>query len=206
LKTALTKHPQMAQITQMTTLPRVRRYLRILFVVLLPCCRDEPVTTTPERSLGEPAGRFAQPFTRISGLRELADGRVIVADQSEKRVVLLDSAWSAARTIARQGQGPLEYSFPAAVIAYPGDSTLISDLLQRRLLLLDPAGDPIRTINLPPSLGFGAELFPIPHIWGADRRTRRPCSDGTWRPAGLTPWPPWDFRDRKAEHREATSS
>jgi hypothetical protein len=43
-------------------------------------------------------------------------------------------------------------------MAYPGDSTLISDLLQRRLLLLDPAGDPIRTINLPPSLGFGAEL------------------------------------------------
>jgi hypothetical protein len=148
----------MAQITQMTTLLRSRRYLRILLVVLASCARDEPVTATPERSLGEPADRFAQPFTRISGVRELADGRLIVTDQREKKVLLLDSAWSAARPVARQGQGPLEYGFPTAVLAYPGDSTLVHDLLQRRLLVLDPSGEPVRTISLPQSLGFGAGL------------------------------------------------
>ena len=150
----------MTQITQMTNLLRTRRHLRILFfIILLSCCsKGDKTGTTPERSLGEPTARFAQPFTRISGVRELADGQLIVADQSEKTVVLIDSGWTAARPVARQGQGPLEYSFPAAVIAYPGDSTLISDLLQRRLLLLDPSGEPIRTINLPSALGFGFEL------------------------------------------------
>ena len=147
----------MSQITQMTTLLRSRRHLRFLFLLVL-ACRTPETSEIQERSLGEPTGRFAQPFTWITGIRELADGRLIVADQSEKTVVLIESGWTAARPVARQGQGPLEYSFPTAVIAFPGDSTLISDLLQRRLLLLDPSGEPIRTINFPPALGFGAEL------------------------------------------------
>jgi hypothetical protein len=149
----------MSPITQMTNSLRTRRHLRILFAVLLSgCSGGDKSVTTPERSLGEPTGRFNQPFTRISGVRELADGRLIVADQSEKTVFLIDSGLTAARPLARQGQGPLEYAFPAAVLPFPGDSTLISDLIQRRLLVLDPAGEPVRTINLPPSLGFGTEL------------------------------------------------
>jgi hypothetical protein len=125
--------------------------------LLLHCSKGHELAVS-ERSLGEPTGRFAQPFTRISGVRELADGRLIVTDQGEKKVLLLDSAWSGARPLARQGQGPLEYGFPTAVLGYPGDSTLVHDLLQRRLLVLDPSGEPVRTISLPQSLGFGAGL------------------------------------------------
>ena len=91
-------------------------------------------------------------------MKELANGGVIVADESEKTVVLIDSAWSSSRPVARQGQGPLEYSFPATVLPYPADSTLVFDLLQRRLLMLDPTGIPVRTISLPQSVGFGTEL------------------------------------------------
>ena len=147
----------MTQITHMTTLLRSRRHLRFLFLLIL-SCRTPETSEIQERSLGEPIGRYNQPFTRISGVRELADGRLIVADQSEKTLFLIDPGWTTARPLARQGQGPLEYAFPAAALPFPGDSTLISDLIQRRLLLLDPSGAPIRTINLPPALGFGADL------------------------------------------------
>jgi hypothetical protein len=135
----------------------IRPLLALLAILELSCSKEREVTL-PERSLGEATTRFSEPFTHISGIRELSDGRLIVADPGEKKVLLLDRDWTGSQPVGRQGQGPTEYSFPAAVLPYPGDSTLVHDLFQNRLLLFDPAGVPVRTIALPQSLGFGLEL------------------------------------------------
>ena len=133
---------------------RFRSVLVIPAILLLQCAKDGEVTV-PERSLGEAAGRFNQPFTHLSGIRELADGRVIVADPQEKKVILLDSSWTGAEPVGRQGQGPGEYSFPASLLPFPGDSTLIFDLFNNRFLLLDPNGATARTVAVPQVMGFG---------------------------------------------------
>jgi hypothetical protein len=125
---------------------------------LVSCAREKQAASIAERSLGNAEVRFAQPFTRITGIRELGDGRVLVADGAEKSVIMIDSTFGSSSVPVRQGQGPAEFSFPSGLLAYPGDTTLLHDMLQTRLLLLDPSGRPVRTISLPQRVGFGAEL------------------------------------------------
>lgn len=129
----------------------------ILPLYLVVSCSGSGDSLVPERSFGEPATRYGQPFTRISGVRELSDGRIVVSDEGERLVLLLDSVGGNPQPLGRQGQGPTEYSYPAGLLAFPGDSTLVFDLLQNRFLLLDPAGTPVRVIGLPQTVGFGLE-------------------------------------------------
>lgn len=105
---------------------------------------------TPQ-PIGRPAAEFAEPFTRISGIRELADGKVIVADQREKLVQLLDLRTGAAQPIGREGQGPGEYALPTGLLAQPNNQTLLVDLLNSRYLKIGPDGKPGETVS-PPDL------------------------------------------------------
>ena len=134
------------------------RMAAVVALGLVSCAKEKQAASIAERSLGSAEARFAQPFTRITGIRELADGRVLVADGAEKSVIMIDSSWRSSSAPVRQGQGPAEFSFPSGLLAYPGDTTLLHDMLQNRLLLLDPSGRPVRTISLPQRVGFGAEL------------------------------------------------
>ncbi len=101
--------------------------------------------------LGRPVAEFEEPFSRVSGLRELADGRVIVSDQRDKMVQLIDMARQTGRRIGREGAGPGEYAMPTALFAMPNDQTLLVDLLNRRFLMIRPDGTPGETIA-PPSI------------------------------------------------------
>ena len=95
-------------------------------------------------TLGAPEVEHAEPFSLLAGVRELRDGRVVVADASEKRVELLDLARGTATAIGREGSGPGEWRMPAGVFPYVGDSTLLHDPGNARFLTLDPAGRPAR--------------------------------------------------------------
>jgi hypothetical protein len=101
--------------------------------------------------LGRPMAEFLEPFSRVSGLRELADGRVIVSDQRDKVVQLIDLQRQTARRVGREGSGPGEYAMPTALFAMPSDQTLLVDLLNRRFLMIQPDGTPGETIS-PPSI------------------------------------------------------
>ncbi|HEX5581687.1 MAG TPA: hypothetical protein VFX39_08930, partial [Gemmatimonadaceae bacterium] len=94
----------------------------------------------PTLALGKPDARWAEPFSALSGVRELADGRVIVADRTEKSIQLLDLVRGASTRIGREGGGPNEYRMPGAVFALPGDSTAIFDMGNMRYLLVAPDG------------------------------------------------------------------
>jgi hypothetical protein len=86
-----------------------------------------------------PAGSFPESFGYLSNVRELADGRVVVADPLGQVLVVADLETGSADTIGRVGGGPEEYRQPDAVFALPGDSTLLVDLGNARLTVLDPA-------------------------------------------------------------------
>src|SRR5690606_19388607 len=94
----------------------------------------------PTKSLTKPLAELSEPFTSVRGVRELADGRVIVADQRDKVVQLVDFKTGRATKIGREGSGPNEYQVPMNAIALPGDSTMIFDALNTRFFMLGPGG------------------------------------------------------------------
>jgi hypothetical protein len=91
-------------------------------------------------AMGRPDAEFAEPFSQIAGVRELKDGRVLVADPREKIVVLIDFKSGHAIKVGREGSGPGEYGMPQRIIALPGDTSAIYDPSNLRYLVIGPDG------------------------------------------------------------------
>lgn len=89
--------------------------------------------------LTAPNAVFEEGFSLIGGLRELPDGRVMVADPLGQVLVIVDLTTGVADTIGRVGQGPEEYRQPDGIFPLPGDSTLLVDLGNARLTALGPS-------------------------------------------------------------------
>jgi len=86
-------------------------------------------------------------FTKVGGVRELSDGRLLVVDQLEIEGYLLDRSLNSRSTIARKGSGPKEYRTPYWIIPLAGDSSAIVDIGLLRLLLLDAEGQPYDVVS-----------------------------------------------------------
>jgi hypothetical protein len=89
---------------------------------------------------GKPEAAIAEPFTMVTGVRELPGNLAIVTDQFEHRVFLANFAARSAQQIGRQGDGPGEYRFPMAPLPAPGNATWIYDVTLRRLQVISPDG------------------------------------------------------------------
>lgn len=100
------------------------------------------------RSLPAPDKEYEEPFSSLASLRELRDGRVIVADPRDKLVSLVDFRSGSAMTIGREGSGPQEFGMPLRLFAAPGDTTLLFDPLNSRYLLIGPDGKAINTFRM----------------------------------------------------------
>ena len=83
---------------------------------------------------------FPVPFSYLSRVRELSDGTILAADPISQVLLRLDLEAGTADTIGRQGAGPQEYEGPDRVFPLPGDSTLLVDLGNGRLTVIDPEG------------------------------------------------------------------
>ncbi|NIN49002.1 MAG: hypothetical protein GTN62_02670 [Gemmatimonadales bacterium] len=81
-----------------------------------------------------------QPFSYLSGVRELPDGKILAADPMSQVLLRLDLDAGTADTLGRHGEGPQEYQGPDQVFPLPGDSTLLVDLGNGRLTVIDPEG------------------------------------------------------------------
>lgn len=88
-------------------------------------------------TLGAPTASPREEFSLVTGLRELADGRILVADGPELRVALLRFDGSQSESIRVLGNGPREVSSVGSLFRLGGDSSLLVDLAARRWLLLD---------------------------------------------------------------------
>jgi hypothetical protein len=91
-----------------------------------------------QESLGQPSAVFPEDFGSIQTVRELPDGRVLVADPLSKVLFAVDLDAGIRTQVGAEGQGPEEYLQPDAVWPLPGDSTLLVDLGNGRLVALGP--------------------------------------------------------------------
>lgn len=86
--------------------------------------------------LGAPNATLQAEFTRVGGIRELSDGRVLAVDGAEKKLFVADWSTGAATQLGRTGSGPGEYAEPGVLFGLGGDSTLLPDTRNGRWLLL----------------------------------------------------------------------
>lgn len=85
--------------------------------------------------LRAPDARLREGLTAITSVRELSDGRVLITDPRERRVVLYDFKAANTTPIGRAGSGPGEYRNAAPITALAADSSIMIDGLARRWLL-----------------------------------------------------------------------
>jgi hypothetical protein len=93
---------------------------------------------TPERIT--PVAELAEPFSRVRGIRELADGRILVADQLENAVYMADLVAQTRTQIGRNGAGPEEYNQPVGLHVARADSSYLLDISNGRVSVLDANG------------------------------------------------------------------
>jgi hypothetical protein len=86
-------------------------------------------------SLGEPSAVFAEDFGSIQTVREVAGG-MLVADPLGGALYFVDMNAGTRTVVGTEGQGPGEYLQPDAVWPLLGDSTLLVDLGNGRMITL----------------------------------------------------------------------
>jgi len=101
------------------------------------------------------------PFTRISGMAVLPDGRLLVTDSGERRIVRLDPATGRATDVGGHGQGPREFLHPFAPMVLPDGSTWIYDAGNRRFLELDGEGMPSGVRPWPTNSDYSGRSPPV---------------------------------------------
>jgi hypothetical protein len=87
-------------------------------------------------------------FGLVQTVRELPGGRVLLADPLGGLLAAIDLATGAMEPVGREGGGPGEWRQPDAVHPLPGDSTLLVDLGNARLSVLDADGHFVRSYPL----------------------------------------------------------
>jgi hypothetical protein len=116
---------------------RLRSTFKMVTAFALAAIPKAPMSQTQERQLKPPAAALSEEFSQIVSIRELADGRVLVADRREGRIVVADFASGRVTQVGRIGEGPEEYRTVTPFIRLGSDSSLMVDRLARRWLLLD---------------------------------------------------------------------
>jgi hypothetical protein len=101
------------------------------------------------RELSKPDAVLSEPFSLVRGARELADGRLIVTDWLEQRLAVIDFSRAAIVDRAKIGAGPAEIRLPGGLFPFRGDSTLLVDVGNGRLAVLDGEGRIVRTFAPP---------------------------------------------------------
>ena len=90
--------------------------------------------------LAAPNATLTHEFMNVGSVRELADGRTLIGDDMDKKLLVGD--WSKDNTteIGRIGRGPREFLGVARLYALSADSTLMYDMHNARCLLLRGSG------------------------------------------------------------------
>ena len=88
--------------------------------------------------LAEPEAVFDHALSVVQTVREMPDGRVLVADPLGQVLLLVDMDAGVADTLGAVGEGPDEYRQPDAVWPLPDGKTLLVDLGNTRLTELSP--------------------------------------------------------------------
>jgi hypothetical protein len=120
----------------------------LLTALLLAAASTALAQSVPTITLSKSDARFAEPFSSLAGMRELADGRLVVSDRLEQSVSVIDFRSGTVTPIGHQGQGPGEYTMPGPLFAFPGDSTMLLDLGNMRGIIVTADGRLGGTVDL----------------------------------------------------------
>ncbi len=104
------------------------------------------VERVPDLSIGD-ENSPGQALSRIQGLRELPDGRVLVVDGASAELRIFDSGGRLLKRSGGFGKGPGEFINPALVPAVGTDSLLFFDMGTTRLQLFSPTAEYQREIS-----------------------------------------------------------
>lgn len=132
---------------------------RFVLLTLSAACLAGPAVAQSPVALTRPDAEFPEAFTRVSAVRELPSGKVLMADMSDKVVQMLDFGSGAMTKVGREGQGPGEYALPAGLVPMPNGVTWVNDVLGRRFLIIDPQGKPGTTVTLPNTSSQGGMMI-----------------------------------------------
>lgn len=122
---------------------RAARPLFVFAATLLPLAAA--AQSAPVITLSKPAVEFTEPMSNVLAAIELKDRRLLLLDDKDKALRLIDLAKGTVVEAARQGAGPLEFQPQGTFIGYLRDTTLFFDFMQRRYLVFDGRGKPVRT-------------------------------------------------------------
>lgn len=115
-------------------------------------------------TIGRVRATFAEPFSRVAAIREEPDGRVLVLDDIENRILRVDLRTASSVAIGRLGSGPGEYTLPLSLLPLAADTTLAVDMSGGgRALVIVARGvgtERIRAAGIPQ----GAPLFFRPDV------------------------------------------
>ncbi|MDB4915973.1 MAG: hypothetical protein JWM95_3617 [Gemmatimonadetes bacterium] len=103
------------------------------------------------RKLGSITAVSTESIGALAGIRELPNGSVLVNDQKARRLLLLDRTLKLSAIIA---DGTLETHksygmYPAGLIPFHADSTLLVDPASMSVLVIDPSGKVSRIMAVP---------------------------------------------------------
>ena len=137
-----------------------RAAVGLALLIVTPCCAM--AQKVPVVRLKPADARLDEEFTSLSSVRELSDGRVLIADWQENRLVVANLRDGTVKAVGRTGSGPGEFRGLYQLFVLGRDSTLVPDLRARRWLLLDGVSV---VVTLPPETPV---LRVAPILLGAD--------------------------------------
>jgi hypothetical protein len=131
------------------------------------------VVDSPLVDIGGKSGEAAYDLDQVTGPARLSDGRLALANGGTREVRLYDGAGRHLHTSGRKGSGPGEFQAFGGLWAGPGDSVLVSDLLARRMTVLDRDGNVGRSFALGGQAGLamgagGSVSLAMPAGWFGD--------------------------------------
>lgn len=110
---------------------------------------QQPAGDRTPRRITEKPQEFPAAFTSVRSVTSLPDGRLVVTDVEEKKVLLLDFAKGTATPLGRSGTGPREYQDPGGASRAPGGGVVVYDQRQRRFLPVTTTGQVQDVLALP---------------------------------------------------------
>lgn len=98
------------------------------------------VSDSPSVVIGRREGDDRYLFGEVGGALMLRDGRIAVLDMQAALIRVYSSGGEHIEDWGGQGEGPGEFSFPASIFPYRGDSVLVSEFVASSFTVFDDQG------------------------------------------------------------------
>jgi hypothetical protein len=111
--------------------------------------------------IGRSIGAREYMFAHISGIAQLADGSVAIADSARSFAIVrrYDARGRFLNDIGRMGQGPGEYQRVTAIQVTPEGNVAIWDTRLRRVTVMTPDGDFLNSFYANSGLNSDSRVF-----------------------------------------------